>query len=99
MKKIERQDKYRLPTAEETLAIVRELGQQYDDMESDIKTEIRDQLLKQFIRTHETDPAYQEDSARYIRMRFRPRLAYIRVISGTDMSDATLRRLLTQGKK
>ena len=86
--------KYHIQTSEEIRRIVVALAAEYDTFPSETVSAIRDELKGLFIAGHQSDSKYQENPDAYIRMNFKPKLQYIRTVSGTDMSDATIRRML-----
>lgn len=70
-----------------------ELWQNY--LSEEEKAKKREEYLISFKERNSSNPLYQEDTEKYIRNNFRPRLEYIREITGiTAISDRTIRRML-----
>lgn len=67
---------------------------QWYHMDSTRKKELSARYEKQFRKENADNPAYEEDSDLFMRLNFRPRLQYIKAMTGLDVHNSTVKRWL-----
>lgn len=68
----------------------------YNHMPKELRAYRNKKLRDHFIKEHESDPAYIQDPEGFINATFRPKYEYVRVHTGMDISNSTIKGYLRQ---
>ena len=66
----------------------------WNEMPEDRKARLREEYKKAFIEDNSNNPAYLADPAGYLRSMFNPLHTYIRSVTGLDVSNSTVSKLI-----
>lgn len=71
----------------------------WQTMDDEKRATLTEMYKEKFIEKHKDNPSYQEDPSKFISDRFRPRLDYVRSLTGLEVSNGTIKDILRDPAK